>query len=134
MLRMITRLAPRSEGASKGIADDERGIGFAPRLDENGWNISTGNVYAEFLGEGDMMSRMERQLENDLFGASNTPEEISGFGYFRSLTESLSPRDAMYYGRLIKVRDLLRQKRYTGDQETRNHYELLLHRIEGALQ
>ena len=42
--------------------------------------------------------------------------------------------DAMYYGRLIKVRDLLRQKRYTGDQETRNHYELLLHRIEGALQ
>ena len=29
---------------------------------------------------------------------------------------------------------LLRQKRYTGDQETRNHYELLLHRIEGALQ
>ena len=63
-----------------------------------------------------------------------TPEEIGGFVYFRSLTESLSPRDAMYYGRLIKVRDLLRQKRYTGDQETRNHYELLLHRIEGALQ
>lgn len=81
-----------------------------------------------------MMSRMERQLEADLFGTSNTPEEIGGFGYFRSLTESLSPRDAMYYGRLIKVRDLLRQKRYTGDQETRNHYELLLHRIEGALQ
>lgn len=66
-----------------------------------------------------MMSRMERQLEADLFGTSNTPEEVGGFGYFRSLTESLSPRDAMYYGRLIKVRDLLRQKRYTGDQETR---------------
>ena len=40
----------------------------------------------------------------------------------------------MYYARLIQVRDLLRQKRYTGDQDTRNHYELLLHRIEGALQ
>ena len=133
MLLMITRLAPQ-KSSEKGIADDERGIGFAPQLDENNWNISTGNVYAEALGDGDMMSRMERQLEADLFGTSNTPEEIGGFGYFRSLTESLSPRDAMYYGRLIKVRDLLRQKRYTGDQETRNHYELLLHRIEGALQ
>ena len=133
MLLMITRLAPQ-KSSEKGIADDERGIGFAPQLDENGWNISTGNVYAEALGDGDMMSRMERQLEADLFGTSNTPEEVGGFGYFRSLTESLSPRDAMYYGRLIKVRDLLRQKRYTGDQETRNHYELLLHRIEGALQ
>jgi len=133
MLLMITRLAPQ-KSSEKGIADDERGIGFAPQLDENGWNISTGNVYAEALGDGDMMSRMERQLEADLFGTSNTPEEVGGFGYFRSLTESLSPRDAMYYGRLIKVRDLLRQKRYTGDQETRNHYALLLHRIEGALQ
>lgn len=133
MLLMITRLAPK-KSSEKGIADDERGIGFAPQLDPNGWNISTGNVYAEALGDGDMMSRMERQLEADLFGTSNNPEEIGGFGYFRSLTESLSPRDAMYYGRLLKVRDLLRQKRYTGDQDTRNHYELLLHRIEGALE
>jgi len=31
----------------------------------------------------DMMSRMERQLEADLFGTSNTPEEVGGFGYFR---------------------------------------------------
>lgn len=36
-----------------------------------------------------MMSRMERRLaRTDLFGTSNNPEEISGFGYFRLLTES----------------------------------------------
>ena len=79
MLLMITRLAPQ-KSSEKGIADDERGIGFAQQLDENGWNISTGNVYAEALGDGDMMSRMERQLEADLFGTSNTPEEVGGFG------------------------------------------------------
>lgn len=52
MLLMITRLAPK-KSSEKGIADDERGIGFAPQLDPNGWNISTGNVYAEALGDGD---------------------------------------------------------------------------------
>jgi len=32
MLLMITRLAPQ-KSSEKGIADDERGIGFAPQLD-----------------------------------------------------------------------------------------------------
>lgn len=131
-LLMITRLMPQSgSGSAKSLADDQRGFGFSPSIDENGWNINTGGLYAEAMEGEDMLTSLERQMEAQLF---NAPEEISGFGYFRSLTESLSPRDAMYYARLIQVRDLLRQKRYTGDQDTRNHYELLLHRIEGALQ
>ena len=131
-LLMITRLMPQSgSGSAKSLADDQRGFGFSPSIDENGWNINTGGLYAEAMEGEDMLTSLERQMEAQLF---NAPEEISGFGYFRSLTESLTPRDAMYYARLIQVRDLLRQKRYTGDQDTRNHYELLLHRIEGALQ
>ena len=131
-LLMITRLMPQSgSGSAKSLADDQRGFGFSPSIDENGWNINTGGLYAEAMEAEDMLTSLERQMEAQLF---NAPEEISGFGYFRSLTESLTPRDAMYYARLIQVRDLLRQKRYTGDQDTRNHYELLLHRIEGALQ
>ena len=131
-LLMITRLMPQSgSGSAKSLADDQRGFGFIPSIDENGWNINTGGLYAEAMEGEDMLTSLERQMEAQLL---NAPEEISGFGYFRSLTESLSPRDAMYYARLIQVRDLLRQKRYTGDQDTRNHYELLLHRIEGALQ
>lgn len=131
-LLMITRLMPQSgSGSAKSLADDQRGFGFSPSIDENGWNINTGGLYAEAMEGEDMLTSLERRMEAQLF---NAPEEISGFGYFRSLTESLSPRDAMYYARLIQVRDLLRQKRYTGDQDTRNHYELLLHRIEGALQ
>ena len=133
MLLMMTRLAPESKGSSNTIADDLRAIRFTPQVDETGWNITTGDFYSE-ASEDDLLSRLEREVENDLLGVSNAPEEVGGFGYFRALTESLTPRDAMYYGRLIKVRDLLRQKRYTGDQDTRNHYELLLHRIEGALQ
>lgn len=131
-LLMITRLMPQSgSGSSKGIADDQRAFSFTPSIDENGWNINTGGLYAEAAASEDMLTTLEHQMEAQLF---NAPEEISGFGYFRSLTESLTPRDAMYYARLIQVRDLLRQKRYTGDTDTRNHYELLLHRIEGALQ
>lgn len=131
-LLMITRLMPQSgSGSAKSLADNQRGFGFSPSIDENGWNINTGGLYAEAMEGEDMLTSLERQMEAQLF---NAPEEISGFGYFRSLTESLTPRDAMYYARLIQVRDLLRQKRYTGDQDTRNHYELLLHRIEGALQ
>ena len=131
-LLMITRLMPQSgSGSSKGIADDQRAFSFTPSIDENGWNINTGGLYAEAAAGEDMLTTLEHQMEAQLF---NAPEEISGFGYFRSLTESLTPRDAMYYARLIQVRDLLRQKRYTGDTDTRNHYELLLHRIEGALQ
>lgn len=134
MLLLMTRLDPESKGSSKSIADDERAIRFTPQIDETGWNISTSDFYSEACGDGELIDRLERQVEADLLGRANTPEEVGGFGYFRALTESLTPRDAMYYGRLIKVRDLLRQKRYTGDQDTRNHYELLLHRIEGALQ
>lgn len=131
-LLMITRLMPQSgSGSAKSLADDQRGFGFIPSIDENGWNINTGGLYAEAMEGEDMLTSLEHRMEAQLF---NAPEEISGFGYFRSLTESLTPRDAMYYARLIQVRDLLRQKRYTGDQDTRNHYELLLHRIEGALQ
>lgn len=131
-LLMITRLMPQSgSGSAKSLADDQRGFGFIPSIDENGWNINTGGLYAEAMEGEDMLTSLEHRMEAQLL---NAPEEISGFGYFRSLTESLTPRDAMYYARLIQVRDLLRQKRYTGDQDTRNHYELLLHRIEGALQ
>ena len=131
-LLMITRLMPQSgSGSSKGIADDQRAFSFTPSIDENGWNINTGGLYTEAAASEDMLTTLEHQMEAQLF---NAPEEISGFGYFRSLTESLTPRDAMYYARLIQVRDLLRQKRFTGDTDTRNHYELLLHRIEGALQ
>ena len=131
-LLMITRLMPQSNsGSAKSLADDQRSFGFTPSIDENGWNINTGGLYAEAMEGEDMLTNLEHRMEAQLF---NAPEEISGFGYFRSLTESLTPRDAMYYARLIQVRDLLRQKRYTGDQDTRNHYELLLHRIEGALQ
>lgn len=130
-LLMATRLGSQGGGSDKSAADDERGIRFTPSIDENGWNIMTGGIYSEASESEDMLTRLEREMEAQLL---NDPEEISGFGYFRSLTESLSPRDALYYARLIQVRDLLRQKRYTGNAETRNHYELLLHRIEGALQ
>lgn len=133
MLLLMTRLAPESKGSANSLTDEAHAMRFTPQIDETGWNITTGDFYSESCEE-DLLSRLERDVENDLLGVSNAPEEVGGFGYFRALTESLTPRDAMYYGRLIKVRDLLRQKRYTGDQDTRNHYELLLHRIEGALQ
>ena len=63
-LLMITRLMPQSgSGSAKSLADDQRGFGFSPSIDENGWNINTGGLYAEAMEGEDMLTSLERQME-----------------------------------------------------------------------
>ena len=62
-------------------------------------------------------------------------EEVSGFGYLQAINYTSSPSVAhIYYGMLQKTKSLLEKNINHPSTETRNHYQLLLRRIEKALK
>ena len=66
-------------------------------------------------------------------GFSN--EEVSGFGYLQAINYTSFPSVAhIYYGMLQKTKSLLEKNINHPSTETRNHYQLLLRRIEKALK
>lgn len=68
---------------------------------------------------------------NHLYGEGD--EGVMGYfpmGIPYEYSKDLSP---VYYGYLIKARDVLRNNRYHHDKDSRLHYQLLLHNIEKAL-
>lgn len=82
------------------------------------------------------MCCMSQMLANENLIDKLDPQEgdVNGFGYFRSLYASFTPFDHIYYQNVLQARNLIYRMRNTGDKETRAHYELLLHRIDGLLQ
>lgn len=62
-----------------------------------------------------------------------TPEEILGFGFFKGLAASMTPKYHLYYSKVIEIKELLEKKKDTGSKETRAHYALILHRLNGVL-
>ncbi len=62
-----------------------------------------------------------------------TPEEIMGYGFFRGIAASFYPRYHVYYSKLLKIRELIESKKNTGNEETRAHYQLMLHNLNGML-
>lgn len=64
---------------------------------------------------------------------SVTPEDIMGFSFFRGLSASMYPKFHIYYAKVLEIRDLIESKKNTGNEETRAHYQLMLHNINGML-
>lgn len=70
---------------------------------------------------------------------ANTPhnlsnEEISGFGYLQMVNYVSFPSLAhIYHGVLMRTKKLLERNLNHPSMETRNHYQLLLQRINKAL-
>ena len=81
-------------------------------------------------------------LDNQLFRINGyVPErynaengEIMGFGYQERVQYEGEDNSALYYGTLLKVKQILESARNTGNQATRDHYGYLLHKIENALK
>ena len=42
--------------------------------------------------------------------------------------------EGMYFGYVLKVKDLLEKRKNSGDETTRMHYRLMLHQISKALE
>ena len=62
-----------------------------------------------------------------------TPAEQMGFGFNVYLTDVMEPMDHIYYEKLKQAQALIQGKVSTGSTDTRNHYKLLLYKINQAL-
>ena len=61
------------------------------------------------------------------------PAEQMGFGFNVYLTDVMEPMDHIYYEKLKQAQALIQGKVSTGSTDTRNHYKLLLYKINQAL-
>ena len=61
-------------------------------------------------------------------------EDYMGFGFFRGVAESLTPKFHLYYAKIKEARELVGRMKNTGSKATQAHYQLLLHRIDGLLR
>lgn len=69
------------------------------------------------------------------FERLQSPEEVSGFGFLFNVNFNNAPEQYhVYYGILMKTKDLLQKNYNHPNIETRNHYRLLLRQIEKALK
>lgn len=85
-LLMITRLMPQSGSwQNRWLTITQLRVSPSPSIDENGWNINTGGLYAG-SDEGEDMPGLECQME--LVKLFHRLEEISGFHISVLLIES----------------------------------------------
>lgn len=84
----------------------------------------------------DALTNQEAVAESMLWEThrSFNPEEVSGFGFFRGLAASASPRTHIYFARLIEVKKIIENRNQITDAEIEAHYDLLLRRINGLLK
>ena len=62
--------------------------------------------------------------------------ERQGFGYWVNVNSNMviEPLDHLYFDMLKRIQTLLKSKANTGSEDTRQHYRLLLYKIEQALK
>ena len=62
--------------------------------------------------------------------------ERQGFGYWVNVNSNMvvEPLDHLYFDMLKQIQTLLKSKANTGSEDTRQHYRLLLYKIEQALK
>lgn len=63
-----------------------------------------------------------------------TPREKAGFGFFVAAQWKGKPMEHFYFSLLKDIQRLLKEKANTGSSDTREHYRLLLYKIEKALK
>lgn len=63
-----------------------------------------------------------------------TPREKAGFGFFVAAQQKGKPMEHFYFSLLKDIQRLLKEKANTGSSDTREHYRLLLYKIEKALK
>lgn len=73
-------------------------------------------------------------MKFERFWEAISQEDYMGFGFFRGVAESLTPRFHLYYAKIKEARELVNRMKNTGSKATRDHYQLLLHRIDGLLR
>ncbi|MEG1585402.1 MAG: zinc-dependent metalloprotease [Bacteroidales bacterium] len=117
-LLILNRLEkPQGSSNKMGIFSEAESFSITPEIKSNEYMNAT-NLYAE--GNIDWMKKIEQ-------------EEYMGFAWFKSLSQSKTAIDHIYYGKLIELRNLLRRMKNTGSKANRDHYEMMLHRLEGVL-
>ena len=62
------------------------------------------------------------------------PEQISGFSFELDVKAPVEPIEHIYFGELQKILPLVKSRQYSGSEQTRQHYRLLVYKIEQALQ
>lgn len=60
--------------------------------------------------------------------------EKQGFGWYVSVTPPYEPLEHLYFNALQNTLTLLKSKANTGNADTRQHYKLLIYKIEQALK
>ena len=87
----------------------------------------TGPELEEMMAAGDEQCYLYSGLCPDV--EEVTPEQILGYGFFRGLAASMYPKFHIYYAKILEIRDLLEEKKATGNADTQAHYQLMLHNI-----
>lgn len=89
-----------------------------------------GLVSEEFAGIYTNLERLAPAESEDLLQQA----ERMGFGSFVGVTAPYIPTDHIYFDVLKKTLTLLKNKVNTGSTDTKQHYKLLIYKIEKALK
>lgn len=96
-----------------------------------------GVLPAEIMGRFTNAEQLESCGNAPVVG--HLPESVlqrQGFGYWVNVNSNMviEPLDHLYFDMLKKIQSLLKSKENTGAEDTRQHYRLLLYKIEQALK
>lgn len=97
---------------------------------------TAGYDWQKRIREQDMacLNMCAEYMSFERFSEEMSQSDYMGFGFFRGVAESLSPKFHLYYAKVKEARDLINRMKNTGSKENRAHYQLLLHRIDGLLR
>lgn len=99
---------------------------YAPTLDD---------VILYNLDESGMVERLENTIREIISNNTSFNFDTNGFGYLRKVkSEDVYDSKEIYYGYLLKIKDLLEKKKNTGSQESKDHYNSMLYKMNKLLE
>ena len=86
------------------------------------------------LDESGIVERLENTIRGIISYNNSSRFDTNGFGWQREVkSEDVYDSKEVYYGYLLKVKDLIEKKQNTGSQETQDHYKSMLYKVNKLL-
>lgn len=143
-MKLLANIMLFSDVAKKGISGDPfsivsgSGLVDVPEVVKTFHREKYGMLSTEWMGMYSDFPRVEACKEVPALerGTSLEHLERQGFGYWVNVNSNtvVEPLDHLYFDMLKKIQSLVKSKSNTGSADTRQHYRLLLYKLEQALK
>ena len=143
-MKLLANIMLFSDVAKKGISGDPFSITANSKMIEVPEIVKTlhrekyGMLPVEWMGMYSDQPQVEICKEIPALEQSMSMEQMErqGFGYWVNVNSNMvvEPLDHLYFDMLKKMQSLIKAKANTGSEDTRQHYRLLLYKLEQALK